>query len=110
MVDDGDVAEAHLIRSGIVMMYGGKNRVTKELLGDGCGLCYGRWDDEDGVASMSTSSAANLSETAARLYVDAPLIRRKLQQWRPLICPFDALMEFVPPRANVLDVGCGCGL
>lgn len=35
---------------------------------------------------------------------------RLLQIYRPYICPFERLLELVPPGARVLDVGCGGGL
>jgi 2-polyprenyl-3-methyl-5-hydroxy-6-metoxy-1,4-benzoquinol methylase len=33
-----------------------------------------------------------------------------LYRLRPLLCPFDQLMEYVPTGASVLDVGCGNGV
>jgi 2-polyprenyl-3-methyl-5-hydroxy-6-metoxy-1,4-benzoquinol methylase len=47
---------------------------------------------------------------AKRLYRSAPPLTRALQSARPFICPFDDLLEAVPPTAHVLDVGCGAGL
>ena len=44
------------------------------------------------------------------LFAQGPLLRRKLQHWRPRICPFHRLLPRVPQNASVLDVGCGCGL
>jgi 2-polyprenyl-3-methyl-5-hydroxy-6-metoxy-1,4-benzoquinol methylase len=35
---------------------------------------------------------------------------RKLQHWRPYICPFEELIKHVPQGASVLDAGCGGGL
>jgi len=35
---------------------------------------------------------------------------RKIQHWRPYICPFELLLEAVPAGSSVLDVGCGGGL
>lgn len=37
------------------------------------------------------------------------LPRRLLQQLRPLICPLEPLLEQMPGRARVLDIGCGTG-
>ena len=44
------------------------------------------------------------------MYTDGPLFRRKMQHWRPYICPFEKLVPYVPDGACVLDVGCGAGL
>ena len=33
-----------------------------------------------------------------------------MQSLRPYICPFGELLNLVPPRARVLDVGCGSGI
>lgn len=35
---------------------------------------------------------------------------RLLVRLRPLICPFDAILERLPPAARLLDIGCGTGL
>lgn len=53
---------------------------------------------------------AELSAIAARLYTRGPLVLRTLNRYRPYICPFEALIEQVPPGSTVLDVGCGGGL
>src|SRR5687767_1446958 len=55
-------------------------------------------------------TAGSLSGMARSLYVGGPVLMRKLQHWRPYICPFERLVEHVPVGASVLDVGCGCGL
>ena len=34
---------------------------------------------------------------------------RLLQQFRPLICPFEPLERFIPSEASILDIGCGTG-
>jgi len=36
--------------------------------------------------------------------------QRFLMTYRPRICPFDVLMDFVPKGSSVLDIGCGNGL
>lgn len=51
-----------------------------------------------------------LHNAAARLYPKGPIIRRQMQIYRPLICPFATLIDCVPDRAEVLDIGCGSGL
>ncbi len=35
---------------------------------------------------------------------------RFLARYRPFICPFHVLMEYVPQDCSVLDIGCGAGL
>ncbi len=51
-----------------------------------------------------------LSGWARELYVDGPLFRRKMQHYRPMICPFHRLLPHVPVGASILDVGSGSGL
>ncbi len=41
--------------------------------------------------------------------VSATLLQRLKIQYRPLICPFDALLNLIKPGARVLDIGCGAG-
>ena len=71
--------------------------------------------------NMSVASVINLEQPAAaqrrqlaelsrQLFVGPPLVRRKLQHYRPYLCPFDRLFQHVAPSARVLDVGCGSGL
>lgn len=52
----------------------------------------------------------HLCASSRELFTGGPLLRRKLQHWRPRICPFHRLIPHVPQNATVLDVGCGCGL
>ena len=33
-----------------------------------------------------------------------------MQKYRPYICPYDALIQYVPQGSSVLDIGCGGGL
>jgi 2-polyprenyl-3-methyl-5-hydroxy-6-metoxy-1,4-benzoquinol methylase len=49
-------------------------------------------------------------QAARQLYVNAPVVLRTVQRLRPAICPFEPLIGLVPPRARVLDIGCGPGL
>jgi 2-polyprenyl-3-methyl-5-hydroxy-6-metoxy-1,4-benzoquinol methylase len=58
----------------------------------------------------ASPSARELSQTARELFAEAPLVPRTLQTYRPYICPFDVLLEFVPASSTVLDIGCGAGL
>lgn len=55
-------------------------------------------------------SAAQLSSTAAILFVDGSIVLRLLQRFRPYICPFEAILPIIPEGSDVLDVGCGGGL
>jgi 2-polyprenyl-3-methyl-5-hydroxy-6-metoxy-1,4-benzoquinol methylase len=55
-------------------------------------------------------SPRKLSQFSKGLYNSGPLLMRKLQHWRPYICPFEALIDHVPEGATVLDAGCGGGL
>ena len=47
---------------------------------------------------------------ARHLYQDGPYLLRNLQHWRPYICPYENLIQQVPPESRVLDIGCGAGL
>ncbi|MEA1938854.1 MAG: class I SAM-dependent methyltransferase [Pseudomonadota bacterium] len=33
-----------------------------------------------------------------------------IEHWRPWICPFEELINRIPPQARLLDAGCGSGL
>jgi len=55
-------------------------------------------------------TVAQVATLARDIYRDAkPGIRYK-QGYRPYICPFHLLVDYVPHDASVLDVGCGAGL
>jgi 2-polyprenyl-3-methyl-5-hydroxy-6-metoxy-1,4-benzoquinol methylase len=54
--------------------------------------------------------AATLSAIARTIYVAGPIGLRKLQHWRPYICPFERLVPCVRDGSRVLDIGCGAGL
>jgi len=55
-------------------------------------------------------NAQDLSRIAKSFSRPLGLIDRLLNTWRPRICPFHDLMEYVPDGACVLDIGCGTGL
>jgi 2-polyprenyl-3-methyl-5-hydroxy-6-metoxy-1,4-benzoquinol methylase len=59
---------------------------------------------------MSTLTPTEVAQIARRLYTEGPGFARLSQRWRPFICPFHMLVEKVPTRAAVLDIGCGSGL
>ena len=44
-----------------------------------------------------------------RLYRTAPRGTRLKQAWRPYLAPFGNILQAVPARSRVLDVGCGGG-
>ena len=67
------------------------------------------------MAAEQTSSHPELSleeiiSFVREMYSQGPLLNRKLQHYRPYICPFEVLVGQVPPDARILDVGCGSGL
>ena len=45
-----------------------------------------------------------------RHYQDANLLTRFLVAVRPLICPIEPILSWVPEDADILDIGCGVGL
>ncbi len=51
-----------------------------------------------------------MAQVARRLYQRGPIISRVLQQLRPYICPFEVLIDIVPPGAKILDIASGAGL
>ena len=55
-------------------------------------------------------NASELNAHARDLYRKGNWLKRRLQWWRPSICPFERLLPLVPEGAAVLDVGCGSGL
>lgn len=59
---------------------------------------------------MATYQPAQVADIARQIYRDGPIMLRKLQHWRPLICPYHVLLDQVPANVRVLDVGCGAGL
>lgn len=59
---------------------------------------------------MTSLSPRILSDKAATLYSDGPILFRALQRYRPYICPFEELLSEMPSDASVLDIGCGGGL
>lgn len=53
---------------------------------------------------------SQLVEWSRRSYPRGAWLLRRLQHYRPFICPFEVLLEHAPANAWVLDVGCGGGL
>jgi SAM-dependent methyltransferase len=53
---------------------------------------------------------AKLSSLAKEIGRGTVFLERSIMKYRPLICPFHELMEYVPAKSNVLDIGCGSGL
>jgi 2-polyprenyl-3-methyl-5-hydroxy-6-metoxy-1,4-benzoquinol methylase len=51
-----------------------------------------------------------LSRIAKTSFQRGPTLLRRLQHYRPYICPFGELIGLVPRGSSVLDVGCGGGL
>lgn len=44
-------------------------------------------------------------------YRDSPaFFARNMAIYRPLICPFDRLLNLLPERQRILDIGCGTGV
>jgi 2-polyprenyl-3-methyl-5-hydroxy-6-metoxy-1,4-benzoquinol methylase len=62
------------------------------------------------VAAARRCGRAECAAAARRLFDRGPLLRRLMQQGRPLICPFERVIDAVPPGSVVLDAGCGDGL
>jgi 2-polyprenyl-3-methyl-5-hydroxy-6-metoxy-1,4-benzoquinol methylase len=56
------------------------------------------------------TARSDVSAALAEVFSEGPWLRRTLQQWRPYICPFEVLVDAVPERARVFDIGCGAGL
>jgi 2-polyprenyl-3-methyl-5-hydroxy-6-metoxy-1,4-benzoquinol methylase len=64
----------------------------------------------EGGAAEALRTPRELSEIAQGCFREGPLLLRKLQHYRPFICPFGELLPRVPTGSSVLDVGCGGGL
>ncbi len=67
-------------------------------------------DPESQPSRPPRPTAGELSSAARRLYDEGPALFRRLQHYRPYICPFEELIPLVPSGSRVLDVGCGGGL
>ena len=55
-------------------------------------------------------TASELSRLARQLYTRGHWLMRRMQWYRPYICPFNDMLQQIPPGTSVLDVGCGGGL
>jgi 2-polyprenyl-3-methyl-5-hydroxy-6-metoxy-1,4-benzoquinol methylase len=62
------------------------------------------------VGSSDGLTARDLSQISRAMYTTGPFLLRKLQHWRPYICPFEKLVGHVSDGSRVLDIGCGSGL
>lgn len=63
------------------------------------------------VRPDATAAAWQGARAGARmLFGDRPGVRAHLQTLRPLICPVDEVLDWIPSHATVLDIGCGAGL
>ena len=51
-----------------------------------------------------------LSEITKRLSKNLSFKEKFIMTYRPYICPFHKLIDFVPENSKILDVGCGSGL
>ena len=56
------------------------------------------------------STPKELSQLASTLFLGGSAKYRLMQKYRPYICPYDALIEYVPQGSSMLDIGCGGGL
>ncbi len=56
------------------------------------------------------TDAPGLAQLSRRLYAGQHWRWRVVQPLRPYICPFGEVIDLVPDRSRVLDVGCGSGL
>ncbi len=57
-----------------------------------------------------SEQSQDIVAAARALYGNAGPRVRFLQSARPLICPFDTLIHWIPESGRMLDVGCGAGL
>jgi 2-polyprenyl-3-methyl-5-hydroxy-6-metoxy-1,4-benzoquinol methylase len=62
------------------------------------------------VYTTQAITSSGLASIARKIYTGGPLLTRVLQHWRPYVCPFDKVIEEIPPGSYVLDIGCGGGL
>lgn len=60
--------------------------------------------------AASPPQLADVLRISKQSYAGGPWLARKMQHWRPYICPFEVLTRFVPQGCSLLDVGCGSGL
>ncbi len=55
-------------------------------------------------------AAIDVAKFTEEIYVNTRGGIKFRQRLRPYICPFHILVDYIPPNANILDVGCGAGL
>ena len=59
---------------------------------------------------QSKFDPSTVALAARELFDGGPLLLRKMQHFRPRICPFHELLPIVPTGSRVMDVGCGSGI
>jgi 2-polyprenyl-3-methyl-5-hydroxy-6-metoxy-1,4-benzoquinol methylase len=60
------------------------------------------------VTALSTPQ--DVARLADDLFAGQGGFKVRLQRLRPFICPFESLLDKLPPDSRVLDIGCGAGL
>jgi|LGVF01.1.fsa_nt_gb 2-polyprenyl-3-methyl-5-hydroxy-6-metoxy-1,4-benzoquinol methylase len=55
-------------------------------------------------------NTAAISNLILQQYPNAKLISKYLLKYRPFICPFEEIIDYIPLNRKILDVGCGVGI
>lgn len=70
-----------------------------------------RQDDSSSWCAMTANrKPSELSAMAMAIGKKLKLKERLLMRYRPYICPFHILMQYVRSDSRILDIGCGSGL